>query len=169
MGRHILYKFNIYSLISFLCSPFLMIPIVLPQIQRNSFSLDSMEHSFDIIVLNSNVLIKPRSSCLTRHLTWGYMSENRIIKKKKNPNKYLLLVPQRQKIHRRKGERYSPFQIFQFWNFLNQQSFKNAGMSWACQLFSTKYKYLNKSYKLLATINIISSIGKQFFFFIAKM
>ena len=168
MGRYIRYKFNIYSLISFRCSPFLMIPIVLPQIQSNSFCLDSMEHCFDIIVLNSNVLIKPRSSCLTRLLRWGYMSENRIIKEK-NPNKYLLLVPQGQKIHRQKEEKYSTLQISQFWNFLNQQSFKNVGMSWAYQLFSTKYKYLNESYKLLATINIISSISKEFFFFIAKM
>ena len=56
------------------------------------------------------------------------MSENRIIKEK-NPNKYLLLVPQGQKIHRQKEEKYSTLQISQFWNFLNQQSFKNVGMS----------------------------------------
>lgn len=97
-----------------------------------------------------------------------YVREQDNQEKKKNPNKYLLLVSQRQKIHRWKEERYSPFQIFQFWNFLNQQSFKNVGMSWACQLFSTKYKYLNKSYKLLATVNIISSISKEFFFFYSK-
>lgn len=114
MGRHILYKFNIYSLISFLCSPFLMIPIVLPQIQRNSFSLDSMEHSFDIIVLNSNVLIKPRSSCLTRHLTWGYMSENRIIKKKKTLiNIYCLFLKDRKSI----DEKERDIVLFRFFSF----------------------------------------------------
>ena len=115
MGRHILYKFNIYSLISFLCSPFLMIPIVLPQIQRNSFCLDSMEHSFDIIVLNSNVLIKPRSSCLTRHLTWGYMSENRIIKEKKKTliNIYCLFLKDRKSIDEKKRD----IVLFRFFSF----------------------------------------------------